>query len=181
MDTMINTLSAVLFDESVLRLRIRELGTELSKAFLGKDPILIGVLKGSVIFLSDIMRAMTIPVEIDFMSISSYGSSAVSSGEIKIKKNIEIDIKGRHVIIVEDIVDTGLSLQFLKDYLNSYEPISVVSCVLLDKPSAHQIDIKIDYIGFEIGNDFVVGYGLDFAENYRNLPYIGILKEEVYK
>ena len=181
MDTMICNLSAVLFDERELRTRICELGTEISKAYTGKNPVLIGILKGAVVFLSDLVRHITIPITLDFMAISSYADSAQSSGLIKLTKDISIDIKGRHVIIVEDILDTGLSLQFLKDHLGKFEPASVASCVLLDKPKAHKIEIPIEYLGFEIGNEFVVGYGLDFNERYRNLPYVGILKEEVYK
>ncbi|MCL2063604.1 MAG: hypoxanthine phosphoribosyltransferase [Candidatus Cloacimonetes bacterium] len=177
---MNNDLSAVLFEENVIRMRIRELGTELSKVYAEKNPVLICVLRGAVVFLTDLMRHITIPLEIDFMGISSYGASAQSSGSITVKNDINIDIKGRHVIIVEDIVDTGLSLRFLIGHLDILSPASIATCVLLDKPEAHKIDIHIDYVGFEIGNDFVVGFGLDFNEKYRNLPYVGILKEEVY-
>jgi len=181
MDTMNGNLSAILFDERELRTRIRELGAELSKIYENKNPVLIGVLKGAVLFLSDLMRHITVPVDIDFISISSYGTSAKSSGVITLKKDIDIDIKDRHIIIVDDIVDTGLSIQHLMKHFESLGPKSICTCVLLDKPKAHKINITIDHVGFEISNEFVVGFGLDFNEKYRNLPFIGIIKDEVYK
>ena len=181
MDTMIADLSTILFDECQIRTRIKELGFELSKEYAGKNPVLICILKGAVTFLSDLMRYMTIPLEIDFMSISSYGDSSVSSGIVQIRKDIDIEIKDRHIIIVEDIIDSGLSLQYIIDYLHKHQPQTIKTCVLLDKPDAHKIDIEIDFVGFQIQNEFVVGFGLDFARKYRNLPFIGVLKEEVYK
>lgn len=180
MDTMNCNLSAVLFDESAIQKRIRELGAELSKEFAHKNPVMVCILKGAITFLTDLMRHMTIPLEIDFMSISSYGDSTKSSGIVKIRKDIDTDIKDRHIIIIEDIVDSGLSLHYLIEYLEKHQPETITTCVFLDKPTAHKVPVKIDYTGFEIENEFVVGYGLDFAEKYRNLPYIGILKEEVY-
>jgi len=178
---MIKDIKAVLFDESMIKNRVQEISNELSHRFADKNPVLICILRGAVTFLSDLMRNMPIPLEIDFMSISSYGDSTVSSGIVQIRKDINISIKGRHVIIVEDIVDSGLSLNYLKEYLSNHESASITTCVFLDKPKAHKVDVKIDFIGFEIEIEFVVGYGLDFSEKYRNLPYIGILKEEVYK
>ena len=178
---MKDSIYKVLFDEGMIQGRVREIGLEMSQVFADKNPVLICILRGAVVFLSDLMRVMTIPLEIDFMSISSYGDSTVSSGIVQIRKDISISIKDRHVIVVEDIVDSGLSLNYLKEYLSNHEPASITTCVLLDKPTAHKVDVKIDYIGFEIENEFVVGYGLDFAERFRNLPYIGILKEEVYR
>jgi len=178
---MKDSISKVLFDEGMIQSRVREIGLEMSHEFADMNPVLICILRGAVVFLSDLMRNMTIPLEIDFMSISSYGDSTVSSGIVQIRKDISISIKDRHVIVVEDIVDSGLSLNYLKEYLLNHEPLSITTCVLLDKPSAHKVDVMIDYIGFEIENEFVVGYGLDFAERFRNLPYIGILKEEVYR
>ncbi len=178
---MNNDISTVLFDEGMIQKRVRELGAILSKRYEDKNPVFICILRGGVLFLSDIVRSITIPIEIDFMSISSYGDSTQSSGVVKIRKDIDTDLTGRDVVIVEDIVDSGLSLQYIIEYLKKHNPASVCTCVLLDKPAAHKIDVEIDYTGFEIGNDFVVGYGLDFAEKYRNLPFIGILKEEVYK
>ena len=141
---------------------------------------MICILRGAVLFLSDLIKNIDEPVEIDFLSLSSYGDSTQSSGIIRIRKDIDSNIHNRHVIIVEDIVDSGLTLQYIHDYLMKHKPISVKTCVLLDKPVAHKIEMKLDYIGFEIGNEFVVGYGLDYAEKYRNLPYIGILKKEKY-
>jgi hypoxanthine phosphoribosyltransferase len=131
--------------------------------------------------LADLVRSISIPVEVDFLAISSYGAGTSSSGVVKIRKDIDLDISGRDVIVVEDIVDSGLSLQYIKDYLWQHKPSSLRTCVLLDKPEAHKIEVHFDYVGFEVQNEFVVGYGLDFAETYRNLPYIGILKEELYQ
>ena len=181
MDKLSNDISRVLFSQSFIEKRVREIGVELSRDFLDKNPVMICILRGAVIFLSDLMRYMTIPLEIDFMSVSSYGKSTVSSGVVQIRKDIDIDITKRHVIVVEDIVDSCLSLQYILGFLEQHNPSSITTCVLLNKPSARKVQIKIDYIGFEIENDFVVGYGLDFADKYRNLPYIGILKEEIYK
>lgn len=180
MDSMNVNLSAVLFDEASIKRRISEIGSELSIEYKDKNPIIVCILKGAALFMSDLMRSMTIPLEIDFMSISSYGNSTQSSGIVKIRKDIDSDIQGRHVLVVEDIVDSGLSLKYIIDYLNQHQAASVKTCVLLDKPKAHKIDVNIDYVGFQIENEFVVGYGLDYAERYRNLPYIGILKEEIY-
>jgi hypoxanthine phosphoribosyltransferase len=180
MDTLIKNLSAVLFDEVTIRTRIKELGFELSREYCGKNPILICILKGSIFFLSDLVRYMTIPIEIDFMSISSYGNSTQSSGVVRIRKDIDSDIAGRHVIVIEDIIDSGLSLQYIKDYLQKHHPASVATCVFIDKKCVRAVDIEVNYTGFEVEDDFLVGYGLDYAENYRNLPYIGILKKEVY-
>lgn len=180
MDNMNANLSAVLFDENTIQKRIKEIGGQISDEYKDKNPILICILRGAAIFMSDLMRRMTIPMEIDFMSISSYGNSTQSSGVVRIRKDIDTDITGRHVIVVEDIVDSGLSLSYIIEYLNQHKPASVKTCVLLDKPEAHKIKVDIDYFGFTIENEFVVGYGLDYAERYRNLPYIGILKEEVY-
>ncbi len=173
-------ISAVLFDEYKIQARIKEIGGEISRQYQGKTPVFVGILKGGFVFLSDLIRSITIPIELDFMATSSYGSGTVSSGIVKIRKDIDIDIKDRDVIIIEDIVDSGLTLQYIKEYLSKHEPASVRTCVLLDKPEAHKIDVAFDYVGFNIGNEFVVGYGLDYNELYRNLPYIGILKEELY-
>ena len=180
MDNMINSLSAVLFDEVAIRTRIKDIGYELSRVYAGKNPVLICILKGSIVFMSDLIRYMTIPIEIDFMSIASYGSSNVSSGVVKIRKDIEIDITDRDVIIVEDIIDTGLSLIYIKEYLQNRKAKSVATCVLINKKIAREVQVQVDYFGFEVENEFIVGFGLDYAEKYRNLPYIGILKKEVY-
>ncbi|MDZ4182119.1 MAG: hypoxanthine phosphoribosyltransferase [Candidatus Cloacimonadaceae bacterium] len=173
-------ISAVLYDEYKIQTRIREIGLEISGEYGDRNPVLIGILKGGFIFLSDLVRSITIPIEIDFLAISSYGAGTTTTGVVKIRKDIDCDIAGRDVIIVEDIVDSGLSLQYIKDYIWKHKPATVRTCVLLDKPKAHKLDVSFDYVGFEIGNEFVVGYGLDYDEKYRNLPYIGILKEELY-
>ena len=181
MNKMNCDISAVLFDEHKIQTRIRELGLEISNSYKDSTPVMVGILKGGFVFLADLVRSITIPVEVDFLAISSYGNNTNSSGIVKIRKDIDIDISGRDVIIVEDIVDTGLSLEYIMDYIWQHKPASLKTCVLLDKPDAHKIDVTFEYIGFSIKNEFVVGYGLDFAERYRNLPYIGILKEELYK
>lgn len=181
MNQMNCDISAVLFDEYKIQTRIREIGLEISNEYKGSMPVMIGILKGGFIFLADLVRSITIPVELDFLAISSYGAGTSSSGVVKIRKDIDIDISGRDVIVVEDIVDSGLSLEYIKDYLWQHKPASLKTCVLLDKPEAHKLEVNFDYVGFNIKNEFVVGYGLDFAEKYRNLPYIGILKEELYQ
>jgi len=181
MNKMNCDISAVLFDEYKIQTRIHELGLEISNSYRGSIPVLIGILKGGFIFLADLARSITIPIEVDFLAISSYGSNTSSSGVVKIRKDIDIDISGRDVIVIEDIVDTGLSLAYIKDYLWQHKPASLKTCVLLDKPDAHKTDVTFDYIGFSIKNEFVVGSGLDYAEKYRNLPFIGILKEELYR
>lgn len=180
MNLMNCDISAVLFDERRIQNRIREIGQQINTDYEGKVPVIIGVLKGGFMFLSDLVRAVTIHVEIDFLAISSYGAGTSSSGVVKIRKDIDIDLNERDVIIVEDIVDSGLSLQYIKDYIWKHKPASLRTCVLLDKPNAHKIETSFEYVGFEVGNEFVVGYGLDYGERYRNLPYIGILKEECY-
>ena len=177
---MRNDIEKILITETKLQERIKQLGEQISKDYEGKNPVMICILKGGIVFLSDLMRNISTKVELDFMSLSSYGDSTKSSGVVRIKKDIDVDIANRDVIIVEDIVDSGLTLKYLDEYFMQHNPNSVKICTLLDKPNAHQIDIKIDYLGFEVGNEFVVGYGLDYAQNYRNLPYIGILKKEIY-
>lgn len=180
MNQMNCDISAVLFDEYKIQTRIREIGNQIAMDYKDKTPVLIGILKGGFVFLADLVRAIDIPLEIDFLAISSYGSGTTSTGAVKIRKDIDVDISGRDVIVIEDIVDSGLSLQYIKDYIWKHKPASVRTCVLLDKPEAHKLEVTFDYVGFDIGNEFVVGYGLDFDERYRNLPYIGILKEEMY-
>lgn len=180
MKNMNNDILTVLIDEARILTRVKELGNKISKDYEGKTPVIVNILRGGVVFMSDLIRHITIPLEIDFMSISSYGNSTESSGVVKIRKDLDTDVTGRHVIIVEDIVDSGLSLKYLLEYLKKHNPASVTTCVLLDKPKAHKTELNIEYVGFEVGNEFVVGYGLDFAEKYRNLPFIGILREEIY-
>jgi hypoxanthine phosphoribosyltransferase len=169
----------ILIGEDDLQARIRELGAELSADYAGREVLLVGVLKGAVFFMADLMRSLTIPCEIDFMAISSYGASTDSSGVVRILKDLDINIEGRHVLVIEDIVDSGLTLSYLVRNLESREPASLEVCALLTKPSRREIDVPVRYIGFEIPNRFVIGYGLDFAERYRNLPYVGILHPEL--
>jgi hypoxanthine phosphoribosyltransferase len=169
----------VLIDRDVLQRRIEELGEEISNDYAGRDLLLIGVLKGAVFFMADLMRNLTIPCEIDFMAISSYGDSTDSSGVVRILKDLDINIEGRDVLIVEDIIDSGLTLSYLMRNLEAREPASLEICALLTKPERREADVPVRYIGFEIPNRFVIGYGLDFAERYRNLPYVGVLDLEL--
>jgi hypoxanthine phosphoribosyltransferase len=169
----------VLIDRDTLQRRIAELGEEISAAYAGKDLLLIGVLKGAVFFMADLMRHLTVPCEVDFMAISSYGDATDSSGIVRILKDLDINIEGRHVLVVEDIIDSGLTLSYLIRNLESREPATLEVCALLTKPSRREIDVPVRYVGFEIPNKFVVGYGLDFAERYRNLPYVGVLDEHL--
>lgn len=180
MSTVNKDITAVLFDEERIRARTQELGRRISREYEGKVPVLVGILKGGFMFMADLIRAIDIPMEVDFMAISSYGSGVTSSGAVKIRKDIDVNIEGRHVIVIEDIIDTGLSIRYIRDYLMRHKPSSVKVCVLLNKPEAHAKDLTIDYVGFNVGNEFVVGYGLDYDGLYRNLPYIGILKESIY-
>lgn len=174
-------LSSILFNEKQIESRVKELGEVISRDYQGKDPVVIGILKGSLIFMSDLIRRLTIPLSIDYVAVSSYGRSTDSSGVVRIVKDLDEPIEGRHVLVVEDIVDTGLTLRYLLDNLQSRGPQLVAVCVLLDKPSRRKVDIKPDYCGFEIPDEFVVGYGLDYAENYRNMPFIGVLDRSVYE
>ena len=168
----------VLFSAEEIKTRVAELGKILTEDYKNKNPLLICPLKGSIMFFSDIVREIKIPCEIDFMTVSSYNSNTVSSGEIKILKDLTENINGRHVIIIEDIIDTGLTLYNLKKMLSSRNPESLKICTLLDKPSRRIADIKGDYCGFVIPDKFVVGYGMDLNEKYRNLPFIGIYESE---
>ena len=172
----------VLLSEEQIRTRIAELGEELSREYAGKNPVIVGVLKGVVVFYSDMIRQIKVPCEMDFMVISSY-SGTNSTGTAVVKKDIDVDIKGRHVLILEDIFDTGNSLNFTYNHLIAREPASLKICTLLDKPERRKegITLQADYVGFTIPNEFVVGYGLDYNEFYRNLPYVGILKPEAYQ
>jgi hypoxanthine phosphoribosyltransferase len=169
----------ILIDSEALRSRVAELGEEISAAYEGKDLLLIGVLKGAVFFMADLMRHLTVPCEVDFMAISSYGAATDSSGVVRILKDLDINIEGRNVLVVEDIIDSGLTLSYLMRNLESREPASLEVCALLTKPGRREIDVPVRWIGFEIPNRFVIGYGLDFAERYRNLPYVGVLSDEL--
>ena len=169
----------ILVDEETLRNRVGELGEEISRDYAGRDLLLIGVLKGAVFFMADLMRQLTVPCEIDFMAISSYGASTDSSGVVRILKDLDINIEGREVLVVEDIIDSGLTLSYLMRNLEAREPASLQVCALMTKPERREIDVPVRYIGFEIPNRFVIGYGLDFAERYRNLPYVAVLDPEL--
>ena len=168
----------VLIDKETLSARIGELGAEVSADYQGRDLLLIGVLKGAVFFMADLMRKLTIPCEVDFMAISSYGASTDSSGVVRILKDLDINIEGRHVLVVEDIIDSGLTLSYLMRNLESREPATLEVCALLTKPDRREIEVPVRYVGFEIPNRFVIGYGLDLGERYRNLPYVAVLSDE---
>jgi hypoxanthine phosphoribosyltransferase len=168
----------VLIDAQTLSGRIAELGAEVSADYEGRDLLLIGVLKGAVFFMADLMRRLTIPCEVDFMAISSYGASTDSSGVVRILKDLDINIEGRDVLVVEDIIDSGLTLSYLVRNLESREPATLEVCALLTKPDRREIDVPVRYVGFEIPNRFVIGYGLDFGERYRNLPYVAVLSDD---
>ena len=169
----------MLIDEPALQARIAELGEEISGDYAGKDLLLVGVLKGAVFFMADLMRALTVPCEVDFMAISSYGDSSDSSGVVRILKDLDIPLSGRDVLVIEDIIDSGLTLSYLMRNLRARQPASLEVCALLTKPERREIEVPVRYVGFEIPNRFVVGYGLDYAERYRNLRYVGVLNEEL--
>ena len=171
--------SEVLIDEDALQARISELGQEISADYADRDVLLIGVLKGAIFFMADLMRELAVPCEVDFMAISSYGASTDSSGVVRILKDLDINIDGRHVLVVEDIIDSGLTLSYLMRTLEAREPASLEICALMTKPARREIDVYVRYTGFEIPNAFVIGYGLDFGERYRNLPYVGVLHPDL--
>jgi hypoxanthine phosphoribosyltransferase len=177
---VIDDIAEVLVSEEEIQAKVGELGRRISRDYAGEELLLIGLLRGAIVFLSDLMRALDIPVRLDFIGISSYGVST-ESGAVRLVMDLETDIAGRHVLVVEDIVDTGKTLAYLVDNLKSRQPASLRVCALLDKPERRQVPIQVDYVGFEIPDKFVVGYGLDFAEGYRNLPFVGVLKEPLYK
>lgn len=170
----------ILLDTPAIDARVAELGAQLSNDYAGRDPVLVSVLKGSLVFLADLMRAMDLPSSIDLMEVSSYGAGTETSGQVRILKDLSKPIEGRDVIVVEDIIDTGLTLNYLLRYLAERHPASIKVCCLLDKPARRLAEIVIDYRGFTIPDRFVIGYGLDYDERYRNLPYIGVLKPAVY-
>ena len=170
----------VLLSEEEIRAKCKEMGARISQEYKGKNLMLVTVLKGAVVFLADLMRAIDVPAEIDFMVVSSYGSGVKSSGVVKIVKDLDVPLAGKDLLIVEDILDSGLTLSYIKELLASRGPASIKIATLLDKPSRRKVDLVADYLGFSVPDEFVIGYGLDYDEKYRNLPYIGILKPEVY-
>ena len=169
----------ILIDEETLQARIAELGAEVTADYRGRDLLLVGVLKGAIFFMADLMRRIELPCEVDFMAISSYGAGVDSSGVVRILKDLDVSVEGRNVLIVEDIVDSGLTLSYLLRTLEARHPASLDVCALLTKPERRENEVECRYVGFEIPNRFVIGYGLDFAERYRNLPYIAVLREEL--
>ena len=173
-------ISTILVDEATIQRRICELGAAISEAYTGKDLVLVSVLKGSIIFMADLVRSITVPHEIDFMATSSYGAATSSSGVVRILKDLNVSIQGRNVLVVEDIIDSGHTLTYLLRLLTERQPASLRIVTLLDKPERRAVHIDVDWVGFSIPNEFVVGYGLDYNELYRNLPYIGVLKPSVY-
>jgi hypoxanthine phosphoribosyltransferase len=170
----------VLISHQQIRERTEELGRQITEDYDGKDPLLICILKGGLMFLADLMREIDLPLEIDFIAVSSYGDSTESSGVVRILMDLERNIQGRHVLIVEDIIDTGRTLSYIIENLHTRGPASIKVCTLLDKPARRELEIPIDYVGFAIPDRFVIGYGLDYGEIYRNLPFVGILKPELY-
>ena len=179
-DNMKEDVLRVLLSEDEIREKVRELGGKITADYKNSNLMLVTVLKGAVVFLADLMRQIDVPAEIDFMVVSSYGSGVKSSGVVKIVKDLDVPLAGKDILIVEDILDSGLTLSYIKELLESRGPRSIRIATLLDKPSRRKVDLQADYIGFSVPDEFVIGYGLDHDEKYRNLPYIGILKPEVY-
>ena len=177
---MKNDIETILFSEEMINRRVEELGNQISEEYNGKYPLLVGVLKGCFVFMADLCRKITVKCDLDFMAVSSYGDNTTSTGAVKIIKDLSRNIEGRNIIIVEDILDSGITLNYLKQYLSQRKPASIKICTLLDKPARRSAPITADYVGFDCPDAFIVGYGLDYAEKYRNLPYIGTLKPEVY-
>ena len=180
--SMHDDIKTVLVSEEQLKAKVAELGAQISRDYAGKNLVLVSILKGSVVFMADLMRAVSIPCNIDFMVVSSYGgSNTTTSGLVKIIKDLDGDLSGKDVLIVEDILDTGMTLHYLKQLLQDRNPNSIRIATLLDKPERRRAAVRADYVGYQVPDEFVVGYGLDYDEKYRNLPYVGILKPEVYK
>ncbi len=177
---MKHDIEKVLISEEEIQEKVKELGAVLTKDYSDKYPLAIGVLKGAMPFMGDLLKRMECYLEMDFMDVSSYGNSTVSSGEVKILKDLDTSVEGRDILIIEDIIDSGLTLSYLVELFRYRKAKSIKIVTLLDKPSGRKVDLKADYIGFNVPDAFVVGYGLDYAEKYRNLPYIGVLKPEVY-
>jgi len=172
---MAKGLVGVLLNEEQIHTRVRELGEQISRDYAGKEVLIVGILKGAFVFCADLLRALSVPVQVDFMAVSSYGASTESSGVLRILKDLDASVTGRHVLLVEDIVDTGLTLRYLREYLERQGPASLRICTLLDKPARRQTPVTVEYVGFQIPDEFIVGYGIDYAENYRSLPYIGVI------
>jgi len=170
----------ILIPSETLQVRVQQLGTQIAQDYAASPPLLVGVLKGSLVFLADLMRAIPLPVSYDFVAISSYGAETQSTGQVRLIKDLDSPIHNRHVLVVEDIYDTGLTLNYLLGLLRQREPASLKVCTLLSKPERHQVEVEVAYYGFKIPDRFVVGYGLDYAERYRNLPFIAVLNNKSY-
>lgn len=177
---MHNDIQEVLYSEEQIQAKINELGKQISDDYEGRNPLVICVLKGAFIFMADLVKQITVPLEIDFMAVSSYGQSTKSSGVVKIVKDLDVPVEGRDILVVEDIIDSGLTLSYLIDVLERRNALSISIVTLFDKPARRTVELETDYKGFILPDAFVVGYGLDYAEKYRNLPYVGILKKEIY-
>lgn len=180
MNEMEKDILKVLLSEDEIKAKVKELGQRISEDYAGKRPVFLGILRGSYVFMADLLRNVDLYCTMDFMAVSSYGSGTTTTGAVKINKDVTENIEGRDLIIVEDILDSGVTLSYLKNYLSGRGAASIKIVTLLDKPARRKADIKADYFGFTVPDEFVVGYGLDYAETYRNLPYIGVLKPEVY-
>jgi hypoxanthine phosphoribosyltransferase len=178
--TIMSDIREVLISEEQIQQKVSELAEQITRDYGDKNPVLVGVLNGAFVFLADLMRRLTFDCTVDFVAWSSYGKDTSSSGVFRIMKDLETNVESRHVLIVEDIIDTGLTLHYLLDTVRARKPASVKVVALLDKPSRRRIEAKADYLGFQVPDAFVVGYGLDFAQSYRNLPFIGVLKPEIY-
>jgi hypoxanthine phosphoribosyltransferase len=177
---MVEDIKSVLFNEECLKKTVEKLGTKISTDYKDKNLLMVSILKGSVVFMSDLMRAISIPCRIDFMCVSSYGAGRKTSGVVKIVKDLDLTVSGYDILLVEDILDSGLTLSYIIDLLKAREPQSIRVCTLFDKPVKRDVAIKLDYKGLEVPDEFIVGYGLDYGERYRNLPFVGILKPEIY-
>lgn len=177
---MRDDIKKILLTEEEIKTRIKELGEEITRDYKDKNLLVVGILKGAIIFMAELCKNIDLPIMIDFMAVSSYGTSSQSTGEVRIIKDLDFSVEGKDVQIVEDIIDTGLTLSYLSDNLKKRGANSVKIATLLDKPDRRNVEVEIDYLGFSIPDEFVVGYGLDYAENYRNLPFVAALKEEVY-
>ena len=174
-------IASILLSEEQIHTRVRELGAEISRDYAGKEPLFLGVLKGSFIFMADIVRACQLKSDIEFIAVSSYQNATTSSGVVQITRDLQQDITGRDIVVIEDILDSGITLSYLTKYLQNRKPSSICIATLLDKPARRRADVQAKYVGFTVPDAFVVGYGLDYAEKYRNLPFIGVLKPEVYE
>ena len=180
MATMFDDIETVLFTEQQIAEIVQNMGRQISKDYEGKNLVLVSVLKGSLMFMADLMRAITVPCTIDFLSVSSYGNGTATSGEVRILKDLDGSLEGKDLLIVEDILDSGMTLSYLLKTLSARNPASIRLCTFVDKPERRRVDIQADYVGASVPDAFIVGYGLDYAEKYRNVPYIGVLKPEIY-